>query len=89
VAGGVGGGTVRRRRGQRDSGRRSFARETRSHDSGLRFGSGLAQEVARVTRNSIRGLRRGIGGCRRRPARAAARSGGEQFCSRESGKRRD
>jgi hypothetical protein len=68
VASGVGGGAGRRRRGQRDGGRRSFAGGTHSRVSGLGFVLGLAQKVARVTGNQIGGLRRSVGGRRQRPA---------------------
>jgi hypothetical protein len=57
---------------------RSFAGDARYRDSGIGFGLNLVQEVARGMGNPIEGLRRGLGGHRRRPAasdseRASAR----------------
>jgi hypothetical protein len=71
----VAGGAGCRQRGQHDGGRRSFAGVMRNRDSGIGFGSGLVQEIACMMGNSIRGLRRGIEDCRRRPA---ARGGAER-----------
>jgi hypothetical protein len=74
-AGGSGSGAGCRRRGESGGGRRWLTRVTRKCDSGLRFGSSLAQEIVHEKGNSIRGSRRGTGGRRRRPA---ARGGTER-----------
>jgi hypothetical protein len=61
--------------------RRSFAEDARYHGFGLGFGSGLLQEVAHGMGNPIEGLRRGLGGRRRRPV-ASGGSERRRACER-------
>jgi hypothetical protein len=86
VGASVGGGAGRQRQGWRDGGWRSFAGVTRNHDSGLGFGSSLVQEIARMTGNSIEGLRRGKGNRRRRPVvRGSAKQRRACWCTGKAG----